>query len=94
MRHGNYPFREVPLPEAVTLIRERLYGHFKIQAGQQEMADRLGVSLRTIAAWQAGETGVGHRHIRPLQALAQEANVAITPDSMVHGSGSRKRGKK
>ena len=90
----SHPFRELPLPEAVEEIRKRLYGDFNIATGLQEMADRLGVSQRTVQSWRGGQTGVDHRHVRPLQALARAANVAITPDSMVRGTGSRTRRKK
>lgn len=86
--------RELPLPEAIKEIRKRLYGDFNVTTGLQEIADRLGVSLRTVQGWQGGETGMNPRYIPLLQALAGGAGIRITPESMIRGSGSRKRGKK
>lgn len=90
----SHKFAELPLPQAVEEIRKRIYGDFNITTGLQEIAGRLGVGLRTVQDWRSGATGVDARHVRPLQALAREANVAIEPASMVRGAGSRKRGRR
>lgn len=90
----SHKFAELPLPEAIEEIRRRIYGDFNVTTGLQEIADRLGVGLRTVQSWRTGETSVDYKYINPLKALAKSVNVAIEPASMVRGTGSRKRGKK
>lgn len=90
----SHKFAELPLPQAVEEIRKRIYGDFNITTGLQEIADRLGVGLRTVQSWRSEETTVDYKYINPLKALAKSVNVAITPESMIRSSASRKRRKR
>lgn len=90
----SHQFRELPLTEAVEETRKRLYGDLTITAGLEKMAQRAGVSMRTMRDWRNGRTGVGWQHVKALQALVRDASIAIEPASMVRGTGTRKRGRK
>jgi len=90
----SHPFRQLDLPEAIKVIQERLWPDLRSADSIQAIADEMGVDRRTVYAWRSGETGVRHSHVKGLQALARRANIAITAESMIWGSGTRSRKKK
>ena len=89
----SHPYRQLPLPEAIREIQQRLWPELRSADSLQAIADEMGVDRRTVYAWRSGETGVRHTHVNGLKTLARRANIAITAESMIWGSGTRSRRK-
>ena len=91
----SFPARELPLPQAITTMRERLHPELPETAAMQKIADEMGVALRTVYSWQSGEKGMNFPHARKLRKIARRVNISITTESMLRrGSGSAPRRKK
>lgn len=91
----SFPARELPLPQAITTMRERLYPRLPDQAAMQKIADEMEVSLRTVYSWHSGEKGMNFAHARKLREIARRVNITITTESMLRrGSGSAPRREK
>lgn len=85
--------QELPLPRAVEAIQLRLWPELSNTKSIEAIAAEVGVSASVVRAWRAGRTGVNLRNIPRLRALAERAEIAITPESMVQGSGTKHRRK-
>ena len=91
----SFPHRELPLPQAITTIRERLYPRLPDMEAMQKIADEMGVALRTVYSWQSGEKGMNFANARKLKGIAGRVNISITTESMLRrGSASAPRRKK
>ena len=78
---------KLPLERAVPAMQARL------RITPQEMADELGVAANQVWRWQHGETQPQYRTIPKLQAMARQAGIEITVESLVRHPKRRPRDK-